>query len=186
MRWGSCCLGFFYVASQLIVPKFSCISESPRNLPQIYCDKIIRGVLERVFWTNSMSYLLGTSGSSCGTVFLFSIFSALSFASGSVLLRIPNVRMKSIWYVINILVWLNLMCHFFRNANGGIWDSDSTEWGWMREEKLCFLAPKMALLRESFLLLPSHKVSPTYKLCTTKKRWISGGENASKVNGKSG
>lgn len=45
-------LGVFNVGSQLIIPKFSCISESPRNSPQIYCEKIL-WVLETVFWTNS-------------------------------------------------------------------------------------------------------------------------------------
>lgn len=74
-------------------------------------------------------------------LFLFSTFSAFSFASGSILSRVPNVRIKSIWYVINILVWLSLMCHFFRNANSGIWDS-MIAWDWeqLKEEQLCFLA----------------------------------------------
>lgn len=133
--------GVLNVGSQLIVPKFSCVSESPRNPPQVYCDKIMSP-------RNSILNKLST-------------FSALPFASGSVLLRVLNVRMKSIWYVINILVWLNLMCHFFRNANGGIWAS-IIAWGgggWWRRNFASWL-PQMTLPRESFLLLPSHKNQP--------------------------
>lgn len=99
-----------------------------------------------------------------------STFSALPFASGSVLLGIPDVRTESIWYVINILVWLNLMCHFFRNANGEIWAS-IIAWGggsWGRRNFASWL-PQMTLPRESFLLLPSHKISPTYQLCINKQ-----------------
>ena len=81
--------GVFNVGSQLIVPKFSCISESPRNPPQIYCDKIVSP-------RNSILNKLST-------------FSALPFASGSVLLRVLSVRTKSIWYVINILLLLLLL-----------------------------------------------------------------------------
>ena len=88
---------------------------------------------------------------------------------------------------INILVWLNLMCHFFRNANGGLWAS-IIAWGgggWWRRNCASWL-PQMTLPRESFLLLPSHKISPTYKLCITKQSWISGKENIGKIHGKSG
>lgn len=164
MKWGSCCFRFFFnVASHLTVPTFNCISEFPGIYLRSIETNIIQGVLDTVFWKKSQVFLmqltkhfcLWTTGNTDKLLILpkfcfsFSTFSALSFTPGSVLPRTPNVRMKSIWYVINTLVWFSLMCHFFRNANGGVWDSMiAWVWGLLRKEKLCFLAPKMTLLRE--------------------------------------